>query len=146
MCVCVCKYIWRHTKCCHRSVRIELLRDSSRLALRERSSIRLLVNEDALAIHSFLSDSLLKAAVSAAQTKSCCASRPAKSCWKEKIPMLGPIVKNLALCASRCIFARTCEVSMVRLMKGITQKLVVADREYRKSDWGWAPHDGGLKI
>lgn len=40
------------------SVRLELLRDSSGSALRERSSMRLVVNEDALAIQSFLSVSL----------------------------------------------------------------------------------------
>lgn len=35
---------------------------------------------------------------------------------------------------------------MVRLMKGITQKLLVTDREYRKSGWNGAPHDGVFKI
>lgn len=40
------------------SVRMELLRDGSGSALRERGSIRLVVNEDALAIQSFLSVSL----------------------------------------------------------------------------------------
>lgn len=35
---------------------------------------------------------------------------------------------------------------MVRLMKGITQKLLVTDREYRKSGWNRGPYDGVFKI
>lgn len=83
--------------------------------------------------------------VSATQTQSCALPCQRGAAGKEWSRCFGPFVKNMALCALRCIFARTLYVSMVRSMKGITQNFAANDRPYRKSGWKWTRYDGFKK-